>query len=59
MSDKTEHIRHIDKTRQDHMPVAERQRVKDWRKRIHNMCAFGDTNGHNPEQDAEIPELEV
>lgn len=28
-----DHIRHIDKTRQDHQPVAERQRVKDARNR--------------------------
>jgi hypothetical protein len=34
MSDKKEPVRHIDKTRQDHQPVADRQRVKEWHKRI-------------------------
>lgn len=29
-----EHLRHIDKTAQDKLPAHERQRVKDWQKRL-------------------------
>lgn len=37
MSDKKEHLRHVDKTRQDHMPAADRPRVAEWHKRIQSM----------------------
>lgn len=33
----TEHLRHVDKTAQDKLPMSERQRVKDWHKRLQSV----------------------
>lgn len=53
MSDKQEPLRHVDKTRQDHQPVSERQRVKDWRNRIKAMRNTDENPHHEPFQETE------
>lgn len=44
-----DHIRHIDKTRQDHQPVSERQRVKNWQKRQKRSDNLPTGNDYRPD----------